>query len=132
MIRRPPRSTLFPYTTLFRSLLVEARLAPAGRVAVGGPEPGGVGRENLVDHEQATVGRAAELELRIGDDDAPWRRVGATGLVQAQTRALELLGERAAERLHHMRKRDVLVVPDFGLGRGREDRRVDPGALHQS
>src|SRR5256885_8925178 len=27
MIRRPPRSTLFPYTTLFRS--VPARLAPA-------------------------------------------------------------------------------------------------------
>src|SRR6266568_6177795 len=24
MIRRPPRSTLFPYTTLFRSLLTEA------------------------------------------------------------------------------------------------------------
>src|SRR2546422_3549494 len=24
MIRRPPRSTLFPYTTLFRSLLVES------------------------------------------------------------------------------------------------------------
>src|SRR3712207_6978436 len=28
MIRRPPRSTLFPYTTLFRSVV--------GRVAVGG------------------------------------------------------------------------------------------------
>src|SRR2546425_10335157 len=27
MIRRPPRSTLFPYTTLFRSRLVPARLA---------------------------------------------------------------------------------------------------------
>src|SRR2546422_4639449 len=26
MIRRPPRSTLFPYTTLFRSLVAEARL----------------------------------------------------------------------------------------------------------
>src|SRR2546429_5399875 len=26
MIRRPPRSTLFPYTTLFRSPLVEQRL----------------------------------------------------------------------------------------------------------
>src|SRR2546422_6170890 len=25
MIRRPPRSTLFPYTTLFRSLLLERR-----------------------------------------------------------------------------------------------------------
>src|SRR3712207_8591746 len=27
MIRRPPRSTLFPYTTLFRSALAEAREA---------------------------------------------------------------------------------------------------------
>src|SRR3712207_8159028 len=36
MIRRPPRSTLFPYTTLFRSDRVEARRGPvdgpAGRV----------------------------------------------------------------------------------------------------
>src|SRR3712207_7348474 len=33
MIRRPPRSTLFPYTTLFRSPLTAqaARRAPAGR-----------------------------------------------------------------------------------------------------
>src|SRR2546422_8031027 len=32
MIRRPPRSTLFPYTTLFRSLDHGCRLgAPAGR-----------------------------------------------------------------------------------------------------
>src|SRR2546430_4704880 len=30
MIRRPPRSTLFPYTTLFRSLLV--RRAAGGRI----------------------------------------------------------------------------------------------------
>src|SRR2546422_2337986 len=29
MIRRPPRSTLFPYTTLFRSLLVAPQIAPA-------------------------------------------------------------------------------------------------------
>src|SRR2546422_2327312 len=28
MIRRPPRSTLFPYTTLFRSLLPERGRAP--------------------------------------------------------------------------------------------------------
>src|SRR2546430_3897461 len=28
MIRRPPRSTLFPYTTLFRSLLGGMELAP--------------------------------------------------------------------------------------------------------
>src|SRR2546429_4265204 len=30
MIRRPPRSTLFPYTTLFRSLSVAYATVPAG------------------------------------------------------------------------------------------------------
>src|SRR3712207_8279740 len=35
MIRRPPRSTLFPYTTLFRSLVVLGILVVAGGVAVG-------------------------------------------------------------------------------------------------
>src|SRR5256885_11082612 len=35
MIRRPPRSTLFPYTTLFRSRTPEfLRKNPAGRVPV--------------------------------------------------------------------------------------------------
>src|SRR2546422_7767300 len=32
MIRRPPRSTLFPYTTLFRSLLTPERIAQAIRL----------------------------------------------------------------------------------------------------
>src|SRR3712207_7655224 len=32
MIRRPPRSTLFPYTTLFRSQDDHARLGPLGLV----------------------------------------------------------------------------------------------------
>src|SRR2546430_11381864 len=31
MIRRPPRSTLFPYTTLFRSLLRQHARCPQGR-----------------------------------------------------------------------------------------------------
>src|SRR2546429_4077176 len=30
MIRRPPRSTLFPYTTLFRSQLLDEKLALSG------------------------------------------------------------------------------------------------------
>src|SRR2546429_5302729 len=40
MIRRPPRSTLFPYTTLFRSLdqmRIEARLPRAAAVRVLAP-----------------------------------------------------------------------------------------------
>src|SRR3712207_7565915 len=51
MIRRPPRSTLFPYTTLFRSLPLQAvpaeRGHSAGRRAAGagghGPEGAGGG-----------------------------------------------------------------------------------------
>src|SRR5256885_9650052 len=36
MIRRPPRSTLFPYTTLFRSLRARLRALPPGaRAALG-------------------------------------------------------------------------------------------------
>src|SRR2546427_8005283 len=34
MIRRPPRSTLFPYTTLFRSLAPVPHVAPAVPVVV--------------------------------------------------------------------------------------------------
>src|SRR3712207_331837 len=37
MIRRPPRSTLFPYTTLFRSLYEAALAAPRGpMLEIGG------------------------------------------------------------------------------------------------
>src|SRR3712207_8715358 len=40
MIRRPPRSTLFPYTTLFRSVgLIAGILA---KWAMPGPDPGGI------------------------------------------------------------------------------------------
>src|SRR3712207_6978732 len=39
MIRRPPRSTLFPYTTLFRS--AEAAAKPVGELRVVGDRVGG-------------------------------------------------------------------------------------------
>src|SRR5256885_3288379 len=50
MIRRPPRSTLFPYTTLFRSVGAHAVVSPAGvvdrqarrRTGAVGPERLGV------------------------------------------------------------------------------------------
>src|SRR5260370_8669744 len=40
MIRRPPRSTLFPYTTLFRSLLIDEPEASLGQLIelVPGPD----------------------------------------------------------------------------------------------
>src|SRR5260370_39274043 len=56
MIRRPPRSTLFPYTTLFRSVLVVGQ--EFGLAGVDRPVPVGV-----------LVG-VAELELRRRPDRA--------------------------------------------------------------
>src|SRR3712207_8364477 len=56
MIRRPPRSTLFPYTTLFRSRLApdadrhRAGRAGAGGVAAGDGQPVGAGRGRSEEH----------------------------------------------------------------------------------
>src|SRR2546427_8070468 len=47
MIRRPPRSTLFPYTTLFRSRTVEAE----GRRQVAQPLRAQAGRQTGDRHE---------------------------------------------------------------------------------
>src|SRR5437764_5754432 len=45
MLRRPPRSTLFPYTTLFRSPGPAAAVLPGGPARTGErPAPGGVHR----------------------------------------------------------------------------------------
>src|SRR5690242_14199246 len=55
MLRRPPRSTLFPYTTLFRSLGHPAGLAEAGEAL---EHPGQLGVfGNMALHEQHTPTR---------------------------------------------------------------------------
>src|SRR2546426_1578327 len=56
MIRRPPRSTLFPYTTLFRS---EPRLQ--GQI-VGGVEPGEHVSEDAVVGADVVLGGVSDLE----------------------------------------------------------------------
>src|SRR5208282_4857111 len=57
MIRRPPRSTLFPYTTLFRSLR-PARVPPAqpGRPVAGG----GAERRSLAPGRRCHQNRGVE------------------------------------------------------------------------
>src|SRR3712207_7754501 len=55
MIRRPPRSTLFPYTTLFRS----ARGRSAHRV--GGPADAGARGDPRALRERAAAGRLPRL-----------------------------------------------------------------------
>src|SRR5690348_18081665 len=68
MTRRPPRSTLFPYTTLFRSDHVTAQVAHRsfGRLVVGDHahfvRRGRVGMRNF--HALVRVGSAGLLGLR--------------------------------------------------------------------
>src|SRR5256885_9054239 len=71
MIRRPRRSTLFPYTTLFRSQAVDPRLGQrdrvheAGRAGRDGPaaELGAVGRPDLVGEAAGRPRRLREVEV---------------------------------------------------------------------
>src|SRR2546422_6713102 len=57
MIRRPPRSTLFPYTTLFRSLKIKGKnFAPGAKVSFSNP-----GIRVL----ETTVQKSTELAARI-------------------------------------------------------------------
>src|SRR5256885_8727068 len=52
MIRRPPRSTLFPYTTLFRSEVAERRRRPLLHLSVGRPLLGGRREEKVLGHRE--------------------------------------------------------------------------------
>ena len=88
MIRRPPRSTLFPYTTLFRSLRsprfahrAQLHLAYSNQIAEGngiltGGLIGGSGSSELapLDHDQRNT-------LNVGGDVAlPWRSYVSTNI----------------------------------------------------
>src|SRR3712207_9027019 len=92
MIRRPPRSTLFPYTTLFRSALYELlEDEPAGPVVDPWDVPDGwrlgepawtVRRLQAAGGDPVTVqvrGRAADAEVRGGDADRSEERRGGKG-----------------------------------------------------
>src|SRR3712207_8203709 len=71
MIRRPPRSTLFPYTTLFRSLAHKLREAmaadqaaysPRGHVEIGGCHVGGhVRQENKAERKDRRDRKSTRL-----------------------------------------------------------------------
>src|SRR3712207_8550604 len=61
MIRRPPRSTLFPYTTLFRSYLFSHRPEWGAQTAVGKT----LVSSSLIDRVVADLGRRL-VEVPVG------------------------------------------------------------------
>src|SRR2546430_7256495 len=95
MIRRPPRSTLFPYTTLFRSVLVE-ELVRSGRIE----------RDPAA---EALVGDDAERVLVGGPRDLP-RSEEHTSELQSQSNLVcRLLLEQKIVMIVAAHRRVVLL-----------------------
>src|SRR3712207_7604636 len=78
MIRRPPRSTLFPYTTLFRSR--EPARGAGGAHRAGGGEHALGGRPVAAGRHAPPVGRAVRVR--------PARHPGAGGLADRKSTRL--------------------------------------------
>src|SRR5256885_6985347 len=85
MIRRPPRSTLFPYTTLFRSRPQGARRALAPRRAGGGLRPSALSRRRSAREAADGAARQALPEIagaRLREDrDRKSTRLNSSHLV---------------------------------------------------
>src|SRR3712207_8343073 len=91
MIRRPPRSTLFPYTTLFRSPSGRGRDQAMARVAIVTGSDSGIGKASAValaragcdvgityrSDEQGARGTAAEVE-ELGRRDRKSTRLNSS------------------------------------------------------
>src|SRR3712207_9441508 len=91
MIRRPPRSTLFPYTTLFRSLVLEA-LAPLGELAAqDGP---GLDVDEAVGVVASAVPLVRALDVgQVGEGDDVVVDPGRGGIQRVDARSEEHTSE---------------------------------------
>src|SRR3712207_7372461 len=100
MIRRPPRSTLFPYTTLFRSRrdarLDGARAARARRARAGGAghRPAAARRDRLRDRPAAL----RRLARRAGEPRQPRSEEHTSELQSRQYIVCRLLLEKKKKR----------------------------------
>src|SRR5260370_225693 len=67
MIRRPPRSTLFPYTTLFRSynIVVRACKSPIQQIAENAGEDGAVVMNKVLENKEPNFGYDARLDRYV-------------------------------------------------------------------
>src|SRR5256884_8502694 len=105
MIRRPPRSTLFPYTTLFRS----GQVQPAHSISAGLDYPG-VGPEHAYLRD---IGRA---DYRGATDDEALTAFGDLARTEGIIPALE-----PAHALARARELDAELILVCLSGRGDKD-----------
>src|SRR3712207_7473219 len=92
MIRRPPRSTLFPYTTLFRSEVIIAGVAGGDHIRAN---PGAAKRTGEIDRGAAHRGR--DRDRRRGTDPPADRETHRAA------------GERSEEHTSELQSRQYLV-----------------------
>src|SRR3712207_8823150 len=97
MIRRPPRSTLFPYTTLFRSFLAQPVAQPDARVGV------------VLDHQCAIRRRCPAIPAQQRAQPLAVERLdhvvdGAQGVTP-----VPLLDDRSEEHTSELQSRQYLV-----------------------
>src|SRR3712207_7638449 len=82
MIRRPPRSTLFPYTTLFRSHHLHAAVGaqPAGEEQQVGQPSGGeaVAGRGVEQRPLPVADQALDADLRAGQPDRKSTRLNSS------------------------------------------------------
>src|SRR2546427_4469472 len=112
MIRRPPRSTLFPYTTLFRSGSWANPRPSSPRPESDGPSAPlrGAPRPDLVAVLLVVVGRVQVHDLSRGLPRLePLCRAGPRGAHEVRVRAVEVV-EHLAER-GRLPRRSELRVP---------------------
>src|SRR2546422_8658463 len=118
MIRRPPRSTLFPYTTLFRSVAAtgaECRLvAVIGDAARGDSLRGELAQNRLADdHIVVAAARPTTSKTRVTARGQQLVRIDEETEEAITPRAEEQL---AAELDRAMANVDALVVEDYNKG----------------
>src|SRR2546427_3823250 len=74
MIRRPPRSTLFPYTTLFRSLRAEPFTQRGETAAIGF----GAGQAAVVGHAARRPFQKVDLQIVVAPLDRKSTRLNSS------------------------------------------------------
>src|SRR5918992_808075 len=114
-----------PIEPVSDELLVERGLIAARRVAVGRPEARGIGRADLIDHDQLSV-RETELELRVREDDAAGGRGGPKALVDLECELFQSLVQTPADEVGGLLGVERDVVSRLGLARRSEDGSREP------
>src|SRR5690606_10913380 len=113
-------------------LLVEGVLWAAGFPLVGGPEAGRVGGQHLVAEGEDPVGVPAELEFRVGHEEAAFGGVLGALPVDAQSQVAKAFGGFPAYAGDDVVERHGQVVAGVGLRGGGEDRFGEFAAFHQA